>query len=111
MPTQWGEVVALRFGTERAPYVVRNPAYGRTAPGSGPGDSVQFEMPWREGRSTRSARRDERLILLAPTIQLPQVDILDARVQAKREFSRQDLASGVRLGPEGNIQCGLPVPG
>jgi hypothetical protein len=45
VPTQWGDVLALLFDTSRAPFVVKNPAYGRPSPAAGPGDSVQFEVP------------------------------------------------------------------
>jgi hypothetical protein len=72
---------------------VKNPAYGRQPPpGSLVGDAVQFEVPWREGTSTRSARRDELLVLLLPSLQLPQVEILDVHVHAEREGERSDPA-------------------
>jgi len=42
-------VVALLFETDRAPFVVKNPAGGK----------IGFEVPWREATSIRSARRDD----------------------------------------------------
>ena len=44
-------VVAMLFDTDRAPYVVKNPAFGKSK------DSVELEVAWREGTSTRSANR------------------------------------------------------
>lgn len=64
-------LVALLFDTDRAPYVVRNPVYGSTG-----GGSVEREVPWREGRSTFSARREHLVRLLVPTTKLPDVETL-----------------------------------
>lgn len=55
VPTKDGKtVVALLFETDRAPFVVANPAFGNTK-----GEGVQFEAPWREGTRVRSATRSE----------------------------------------------------
>ncbi len=51
-------VVAMLFETDRAPFVVKNPAYGTVG-----GDPVSLEVPWREGATTRSARRRDLLRL------------------------------------------------
>jgi hypothetical protein len=50
VPVQQATVVALFMETDRAPFVVRNPAHGTK--GGGP---VTWEVPWREGASTRSS--------------------------------------------------------
>jgi hypothetical protein len=66
-------VVALHFETDRAPYVVR-------------GDGKcqhNFEVPVRVGTHTRSANRMDLLRMLAPTIAIPDVEL----VEAKAEFS------------------------
>src|SRR5262249_30446333 len=67
---QWGQnvpigdkaVVGMLFDSSRAPYVVK----ARVA--------AETEVPWREGTRTRSARRQDLIRLLAPTIRLPRVE-------------------------------------
>lgn len=73
-------VVALVFQTDRAPFVVKNPAFG--AANGGP---VELEIPWREGRKTRTARREDLVRLLAPLVQLPEIEWLDCQVSARLE--------------------------
>jgi hypothetical protein len=68
-------VVALCFDTSRVPYVVRNPAFGK--PEGGP---AKFEVPWREGNSTRSATRSDLVLLLAPLVRMPKIEILKGHV-------------------------------
>jgi hypothetical protein len=59
VPTKDGKtVVALVFETDRAPYVVKNPAFGNTT-----GEGVKFEVPWREGTIIRSATRSDLMLL------------------------------------------------
>lgn len=48
-------VVALLFETDRAPFVMKNPAYGSSG-----GGSVELEVPRRDGTRVRSARRSAR---------------------------------------------------
>lgn len=72
-------ITALLFETDRAPFVVKNPAYNQ--PGGGP---VQYEVPWREGTSIRSARREDLVRLLAPLQQVPDFEILEASLEAKQ---------------------------
>jgi hypothetical protein len=67
--------VALLFDTERAPYVVSNPSYGAES-----GVSISYEVPWREGTSTRTARRAELLKLLVPLTTVPEVEVLDGEL-------------------------------
>lgn len=52
--------VALLFETDQAPYVVRNEKFDKPERGR-----VQFEVPWREATSTRSARRRDLLKLFS----------------------------------------------
>jgi hypothetical protein len=73
-------VVALFFATERAPFVVKNPRYG-----SDGGGSVEWEVPWREGRSTRTAKREDLIRLLAPLSTLPEAECLDCRLSVYDE--------------------------
>jgi hypothetical protein len=67
VPTTGQTVVAMLFETERAPFVVKNPAYGRTG-----GGSVELEVPWRDGTRIRSARRSELVRLLSPLAEQPK---------------------------------------
>ena len=64
-------VVALCFDTSRAPYLVKNPAFGKPA-----GGPVQFEVPWREGTKTRTATRNDLILLLSPLSKVPKCDLL-----------------------------------
>lgn len=97
-------LVALLFETDRAPYVVKNPAFG--SPGGG---SVEREVPWREGRSTLSARREHLLRLLVPTIDQPEVEVLSCTVSAsieqladKTDVEKWDLHGTLYLSPRGS---------
>ncbi|HEY4310953.1 MAG TPA: hypothetical protein VGN12_15995 [Pirellulales bacterium] len=60
-----GTVHACQFDTLDAPYVVRNPKFGTA------GHSIEREVPWREGASTRTARRADLLKLLLPISRIP----------------------------------------
>ena len=42
-------IVSLLFETDRAPFVVKNPNFNKTK------DKIKYEVPWREGMSTRTA--------------------------------------------------------
>lgn len=71
-------VVALLFETERVPFVVKNPAFGKE--GGGP---VELEVPWREGTSTRSATRADLLRLLSPLQILPNFEVISGTLVAE----------------------------
>ena len=75
-----GTIVALAFNTDRAPYVVRNPRFGQPH-----GGAIKWEVPWREGSSTRTATRHDLLRLLAPLQPLPDIECLDFRVRVAEE--------------------------
>jgi hypothetical protein len=78
------------FETDRAPYLVKNPVFGK--PGGG---SVSWEVPWREGTSTRSARRAELLSILASSSRLPLVEILGA--SARLDMTTRSLVADTDL--------------
>ena len=78
VPVRNGAVAALLFETDRSPFVVKNPVFGQT--GGGP---VQFEVPWREHTSTRTATRSELIKLLSPLQKLPSFEILSATLSAE----------------------------
>jgi hypothetical protein len=59
-------VVALCFETDRAPFVVKNPA----------GGGFDRDVPWREGTRVRSATRLDLMRLLIPHLVLPQIEVL-----------------------------------
>lgn len=73
-------VVALLFQTDRAPFLVKNSAFGTA--GGGP---VEWEVPWREGRKTRTANREALFRLLGPLVQLPEVECLDCSLFVRLE--------------------------
>jgi hypothetical protein len=75
IPIDGAVIVALFIETNRAPYVVKNPAFG-----SQRGVNISFEVPWREGTRTRSARRSDLLQLLVPTVSLPNIEVLSAEM-------------------------------
>lgn len=75
VPVAGTTVVALLFDTDRAPYLVKNPAYGQSN-----GGPVQLEVPWREARSTRTASRSDLLRILSPIQKNPSFELLHARL-------------------------------
>jgi hypothetical protein len=78
-------VAALCFDTSRAPFVVKNPAFGQPAAGA-----VELEVPWREGTKTRSATRNDLIKLVAPPTKLPKLEILDGKMEFKVTQSRDE---------------------
>jgi hypothetical protein len=62
-------VHALLFGTARPPYVVKLDPSTRS--------NSALEVPWREGTSVRSARREDLIRLLVPAVRVPEVDLVD----------------------------------
>jgi hypothetical protein len=80
IPHKDGTVVALLVETDRAPYVVRNAACGQAK-----GGPVSFEVPWRNGTRTDSAKRADLIRLLTPATTLPEVDFLAAGLFATEE--------------------------
>lgn len=76
VPVDGKTVVALYFETERAPFVVKNAAFGQK--GGGP---VELEVPWREGTSVRSARRSEMVRILSPLAASPEIEVLAAQLE------------------------------
>jgi len=79
VPFEGKTIVGLVFETDRAPYVVKNPAFGLE-----PGTPVSLEVPWREGTATRTATRKDLLRILAPLAQLPVFELLEAQLFFRR---------------------------
>jgi hypothetical protein len=65
-------ILCLLFDTSRAPFMVKNPV----------GGSIQREIPWREGTTTRTATRDEVLRIVHPEDPSPTIEILAANLRA-----------------------------
>lgn len=88
-------VVAVAFASDRAPYVVKT---GQANP--------SLEVPMREGTGTRSARRDELLRILIPSVKLPHVVVLNSRLSA-RHFPAREKSDDVFNIPasEERISC------
>lgn len=96
--------VALAFSTDRAPYVIENPAFGTVD-----GESVQFEVPWREGTRVRTARRTDLLRILEPIRRVPGIDALSATLNIKekvdetgREYYRTTFNAELYVFPSPN---------
>lgn len=73
VPYEGATVVALLVLTDRVPFVVKNPSFGLNR-----GESVEYEVPWREMTSVRSAKRSDLLRLLVPLQKLPSVEVISA---------------------------------
>jgi hypothetical protein len=65
-------VVALLFTTDRAPYVVRNPDFGRVA------GNIEREVPWRAQTAVRSAKREDLIRILIPVLSSPTIEVRSA---------------------------------
>lgn len=106
IPVDGVTVVALLFETDRAPFVVKNPAFG-----SKEGGAVELEVPWRENTSVRSARRSDLIRLLAPLELLPEIEILDVRLSVGTESNRLDvltLTSKLYIFPKSRNRVVIP---
>jgi hypothetical protein len=89
VPVKRETVVALLFDTNRAPYLVKNPAYGQ--PNGGP---VQLEVPWREARSIRTASRSDLLRILSPIQRAPSFELLNAWLKVYPELGGLNAYGG-----------------
>jgi hypothetical protein len=88
-------IVALLFETDRAPFVVRNPEFGKPSAGN-----VELEVPWREASRTRSARREDLIRILAPLTRIPDVEVIRAILMlAERPLADEDDPGPPPSGP------------
>lgn len=71
--TAIGDVVALQFETDRAPYVVKTGSTG----------GVEKEVPWREGTRVRSATRAELIGLIHPYTRVPDFDLISGHALSR----------------------------
>jgi hypothetical protein len=74
-------IVALYFETNRPPYVVKNAVPGQ----------IDFEVPWREGNRTRSAKRADLLRLLYPTLKALKVTVRGASLRYYPAEKKQEM--------------------
>lgn len=75
IPHKGKTVIALLFETDRAPFVVKVPEYGRTK------GVPSHEVPWREGTQVRTANRSDLIKILVPIIHEPTIEILDGSMK------------------------------
>lgn len=90
LPYQDKTFVALLFDTDNAPFIVKNPAFG--LPGGG---SVEYEVPWRESTSIRTANRAELIKILSSQINLPKVEVTGGIFNGK--FINRKIEWALRL--------------
>lgn len=103
IPVSGKTVMAILFETDRAPFLVRNPFFGK--PGGG---SIEREVPWREGTSIRSANRADLLKMLSPLQMLPTFEVLSGYIEVNKTqradkisyFGRLHLSLYAELLPE-----------
>lgn len=89
-------VIAMLFETDRAPFVVRNSAGGH----------IKFEVPWREATGVRTARREDLVRILIPTLLVPDHDVLSASIS---EINRAKSSNAtVKLGHLRVDLCVIP---
>lgn len=61
---------------------------------------MELEVPWREARATRSARREDLVRLLTPVARLPESEVLRASLQiSERPLSDDNYPEPPRPGP------------
>ncbi|WP_154606761.1 hypothetical protein [Rhodococcus sp. AQ5-07] len=70
VPTPEGDIVALNFGTGRAPYLV-------SANGEG---GIDFEVPIRAGNRTRTARRHELILMMSEETDAPIIELVNCKI-------------------------------
>lgn len=100
-------LAAMLFDTQRAPYVVKNPEYGKQK-----GVFISLEVPWRQGTAVRSARREDLLRMLAPMELLPGCKVLDiARVNSLQHGRQLDfhLEFTLYLTPRSDRRVVIPI--
>ncbi len=109
VPHEGQTVVALVYETDRAPYLVKNPMYGK--PKSGP---IFLEVPCRRAGATRSANRTELLQILYPKTKEPLLEVLngfvtlsDTRKTTPNKW-RINLSMPIYFVPQDDAQIVIP---
>lgn len=86
VPIDGVTVVSLLFETDRAPFVIKNPIFGKEK------DKIKFEVPWREGTSTRTAGRADLLRLLVPILHKPDIEVLGGELTCSKNGENGELS-------------------
>jgi hypothetical protein len=73
-----GLIVALLFVGGESLYQVKTAHFGKEK-----GERCQFEVPWHEAGTTRTATRNEILGMLLPKVKKPSLEIIHARLEYK----------------------------
>lgn len=76
-------IAALFFQTDRAPYVVKQEGHA-----SNKGDNARWEVPWREGTIARTARREDLLRILIPSLKAPRIEVLGSTLTCEAQRSK-----------------------
>ena len=102
VPYESKTVLAILFETDRAPYVVKNPA----------GGSIQFEVPWRTNTSTKTANRRQLLQILLPQQRIPNIELLSGELQVYEDVHEKDWhwTLNLQLYASSNIKTPLVIP-
>lgn len=102
IPYEGLTVLAILFETDRAPYVVKNPS----------GGSIQFEVPWRNNTSIKTANRRQLLQILLPSQNMPNIDLLSGELLAHEDVHEKDWhwRLNLELYVSSNIKTPLVIP-
>lgn len=84
VPFEGKTVTALLVDTTRAPFLVRNPAFGSVK-----GEAVEHEVPWRDGTKVRTASRSDLITLLSPLVKVPEFEVMEASLNAREQSDEQ----------------------
>jgi hypothetical protein len=79
--------IGLLFETGRAPYVVKTDGRG----------AADREVPWREATTTRSAYRRDLLRILAPSVAVPDIEMIHASFDMSGYRNRGQDAAAVHI--------------
>lgn len=95
-------VLALQFSTDRAPYLVKTAGAG----------GVDFEVPWREATSVRSANRSNLLKILLPTVDTPSAEMVSCDLHLSPELSDETREDPIEMlfSIGGQIYFEAPTP-
>jgi len=94
----------LLIETDRAPYVVRNPQFGKQLLDAKKpaGENkvwmpIEWEVPWRRLESTESATRLDLLKLLVPSEALPECELLEGQMSAQTNVNGTMFAGSLDI--------------
>ena len=97
-------VLALLFETDRAPFVIKVPEFGKMK------GLPSHEVPWREGTETRTARRSDLIKILVPIIHEPEIELLDGKMVLSKstEVFVWNLDIQIYITPEMGTSFAIP---